>query len=443
VCDNSVELPTDRIACWWEDAIITTRLRFAAGVCVLSAVLLIGSAGGAIAWADTESGSEPSVSSTSSEGADGAAKGVTPASESAKPVANPLQATLQNMKTMVSSLRILANQQTQTPDRKSKQTESVVPSAEQDTEASGATTTDVIPAAPETTAVASDETAVATQSNVVPPVTNPLAQVATVVEPVAKAVAGVGAAVLKVPGVVWGLPTSPTPVTDVITTVQEMVPAVTNAVVLIVQLPSDLYSIYSMYSMLSVPTVTATTTVGGGVNPLANAPVLGTRASQWDQAAPIFLAGGMALPADIAPLETLGDIVTTGLSNELPASGVASPVQDVIAQSALGSFLEHAVSALFVPASLSALAALALPGVGGLLIICGLGTRIGYRQAKALLEVRRAGIAVFAGPGPLGVVRAGSLIALRPRASGVRPDRALRVVRSEPPRVASLRDQAA
>jgi hypothetical protein len=149
------------------------------------------------------------------------------------------------------------------------------------------------------------------------------------------------------------------------------------------------------------------------------------------------------LPADIAPLATLGDIPTTGLSNELPASGVASPAQDVIVQSGLGSFLEHAVRALFVPASLSALAAVALPGVSGLLIICGLGTRLGYRQAKALLEVRRAGIAVFAGPGPLGVVRAGSLIALRPRVSGVRPDRALRVVRSETSRVASLRDQAA
>ena len=171
--------------------------------------------------------------------------------------------------------------------------------------------------------------------------------------------------------------------------------------------------------------------------------MLGAWATQWVQVPPIFLAGGMALPANIAPLETLGDIPTTGLSNELPASGITSPAQDVIVQSGLGSFLEHTVSALFVPASLSSLAAVALPGVGGLLLICALGMRIGYRQAKALFEVRRAGIAAFAGPGPLGVVRSGSLIALRPRALGVRPDRALRVVRSETSRVASLRDQAA
>jgi hypothetical protein len=189
--------------------------------------------------------------------------------------------------------------------------------------------------------------------------------------------------------------------------------------------------------------LTATSTVGGGVNPDASAPAIATRASQSLEVPPIFLAGGMALPANIAPLETLGDIATTGLSNELPASGIASPAQDVIVQSELGSFLEHTVSALFVPASLSALAAVALPGVGGLLIICALGVRVGYRQAKALLEVRRAGIACFAGPGPLGVVRSGSLIALRPRVLGVRPDRALRIVGPNTSRAACPQDQAA
>jgi hypothetical protein len=166
-------------------------------------------------------------------------------------------------------------------------------------------------------------------------------------------------------------------------------------------------------------------------------------ASPSAQVPPIFLAGGMALPADIAPLENLGDIATTGLTNKLPVSGIASPAQDAVVQSGFRSFLEHTVGALFVPASLSALAAVALPGVGGLLIICALGVRIGYRQAKALLEVRRAGIASFAGPGPLGVVRSGSLIALRPRALGVRSDRASRIVRPGASAAACLKDQAA
>jgi hypothetical protein len=270
-----------------------------------------------------------------------------------------------------------------------------------------------------------------------PPATNPLAPAATVAGPVANAVGTVAGVAGSVPGALLALSGSPTPVTDAITTVTEMLTSVTNAVIPLAQLPSDLYT------MFSAPTVTATTTISGGVDPGAGAPVLGARASQGTDAAPIFLAGGMALPADIAPLETLGDIPTAGLNNALPASGIAAPARDVIAQSALGSFLEHTVTALFVPASLSALAAVALPGVGGLLIICALGMRIGYRQAKALFEVRRAGLAAFAGPGPLGVVRSGSLVALSPRASGIRPDRALRVVRSGTSRVSALQDRAA
>jgi hypothetical protein len=212
---------------------------------------------------------------------------------------------------------------------------------------------------------------------------------------------------------------------------------VVSVVATLAQLPSDLLT------LLSGPAVTATSTVSGGVKPDATEPLLGTRASERDQAAPTFLAGGMALPADIAPLETLGDIATTGLRNELPVSGIASPAHNAIVQSGLGSFLEHSIRALFVPASLSALAAVALPGVGGLLIVCALGVRVGYRQAKALFEVRRAGIACFAGPGPLGVVRSGSLIALHPRVSGVRPDRALRIVRPNTSRAACLQDDAA
>ena len=69
-----------------------------------------------------------------------------------------------------------------------------------------------------------------------------------------------------------------------------------------------------------------------------------------------------------------------------------------------------------LPVSLAALAALALPGAGGLVILTGAGVRVGYRQAKAGFVLQTAGIARFAGPGPLGVVRSGSLVVVRPRA---------------------------
>ena len=77
-----------------------------------------------------------------------------------------------------------------------------------------------------------------------------------------------------------------------------------------------------------------------------------------------------------------------------------------------------------LPVSLAALAALALPGAGGLVILTAAGVRVGYRQAKAGFALQAAGIARFAGPGPLGVVRSGSLIVVRPRALRVARPRA-------------------
>ncbi len=77
--------------------------------------------------------------------------------------------------------------------------------------------------------------------------------------------------------------------------------------------------------------------------------------------------------------------------------------------------LNRPVVEILVPVSLWALTAAALPGIGGLLIVTMAGVRIGYRQAKAGFVLRASGIAHFAGAGPMGVVRSGSLIELRPR----------------------------
>jgi hypothetical protein len=424
---------------------------------VLSAGLFIGSSGGAIAWADTESTGAPAQS----QGADAPNADVGSASAPAKlgnPLRTTLQATFQGLTSTLRSIRTLGQQHSTSQSNSTGSGPVTTVSAATNTGSnnggSGATAADPTPtaadpnelasdqtvAASDEAVAASDQTVVASESTAVPPATNPIAPIPPVIEPVTNAVVTVVNVFGSVPGALMALPTSPTPLTDVITKIQEMLTSVTNVVVTLAQLPGDLYS---MYSLLSFPAVTATTTVGGGVTSGANAPLLGTMASPSAQVPPIFLAGGMALPADIAPLENLGDIATTGLTNKLPVSGIASPAQDAVVQSGFRSFLEHTVGALFVPASLSALAAVALPGVGGLLIICALGVRIGYRQAKALLEVRRAGIASFAGPGPLGVVRSGSLIALRPRALGVRSDRASRIVRPGASAAACLKDQAA
>ena len=64
---------------------------------------------------------------------------------------------------------------------------------------------------------------------------------------------------------------------------------------------------------------------------------------------------------------------------------------------------------------MAALAAAALPGLGGLLILTAAGVRVGYRQAKANFVLRANNLTRFARQGPIGIVRSGSSIAVRVR----------------------------
>jgi hypothetical protein len=107
------------------------------------------------------------------------------------------------------------------------------------------------------------------------------------------------------------------------------------------------------------------------------------------------------------------------------------------------STVERVIGAFVASASITALVAMALPGVGALLATCAAGIRIGYRQAKAGATLPPV-IARFAGSGPLGVVRSGSQVALRPptrRTSMSRP-RSLRVTRTAPSDDESLLERA-
>ena len=153
------------------------------------------------------------------------------------------------------------------------------------------------------------------------------------------------------------------------------------------------------------------------------------------QVPPISGIEGLPGFGNVTAPVVLGGIAATGLSQDLSLSGTAPMVTEGAGPTSALSFLEHTVRAVLAPASLSALAAIALPGIGGLLIICAAGMRVGYRQAKAVLAVRTTGISRFIRQGPLGVVRSGSLVALHPRA--------LRVARPEASRAAPLLEQVA
>ncbi|WP_172799385.1 hypothetical protein [Mycobacterium sp. IS-3022] len=225
----------------------------------------------------------------------------------------------------------------------------------------------------------------------------------------------------SVPGTLSALQTSKTPITDAIASMQEMLTTVAGA---ITRVPSD------FVAMLGIPSsnLPDRPLIGnsGALNPIrtqtpADAPLFGPRPGQVPQA--VAPAQSTSLFGTMAPHPALGTVAATGLSEPLSVSGTVPLTTG--APSGAQSIFEHVIEAVLVPASLTALAAVALPGVGALLVIAAAGVRVGYRQAKAGLALRASGIARFAGPGPLGVVRSGSLVALRQRARGPRTRRAV------------------
>jgi hypothetical protein len=230
-----------------------------------------------------------------------------------------------------------------------------------------------------------------------------------------------------------------TPVSDVLTYVQNVLTSVGDAGTSLSQLPTDLAG------LLGVDTTVPTATIGAatGLFSLPSATAAPSTAPGWSGLPPIFatpaVKGAQAAdtpPAVVTPL----DITTTtgvmrGESNA--GSALVTPKNDT--SSDVLSTVEHAIGAFVATVSLTALAAMALPGIIGLLTTCAAGIRVGYRQAKAGSALPNTVISRFVGSGPVGVVRSSSQVELRSRASRfvrasaakVAPARALRIVGSD------------
>ncbi len=251
----------------------------------------------------------------------------------------------------------------------------------------------------------------------------------TVVLPMTNAIVSIGRALGQVAFTFAQLPTSKTPITDVIVSLSVVVGTVVGAVVEVAQVPGDLVALLGAgsFDAGSPPLIGAGGAVGRAVRTPADLPPFGLGALQ---PVPLPVAASEAtLFGTMVQSSNIGNAAATGLKNDLSLSGLA-PVPSGISP-ATTSFLDHVVSSVLVPASLTALAAIALPGVAGLLIVCIAGIRFGYRQAKAGLALRISGIARFAGPGPMGVVRSGGLIALHTRTPRLGRPHATRAVRAK------------
>lgn len=236
-----------------------------------------------------------------------------------------------------------------------------------------------------------------------------------VVSTVTTVVVSLGNAVAAVPPVVFALPFSSTPVTDVITLIETVLASVAESATAAVRLPADLAALFGLDLISTAP---------GGIVVASDRTLMPVVATDAPAA-----SVPTALPLlPIMPEQPVGDVAQSARPSLFIPAALASFSAPLNAtpetvQAPAGeyrSLIDRVFGGLLVPLSLWALAAGALPGLAGLLVLLGAGVRVGYRQAKAGIAVRVAGIGRFAGPGPLGVVRSASLIALHQRKTGER-----------------------
>ena len=425
---------------------LVSHLRFAAGVCVLAAGLLMGSAWGAVAVADPD----PSGSAAPGDGgANASGQGSATASSPIGNVTDTRRKTILRVTSTLGSGR-QPGRQPSTGAKSPKKEPGGTDTADEKKDSGLAAAvpdlvapvTNVVASVPNLVARVSDVIApvpnvVAPVTNVVAPVTNVvapvpnlvapvsdvIAPVPNVVAPVTNVVAPVTNVVAPVPNVVASIPNLVAPVSDVIAPVQDMLTSVAGAVVPLTQLQFDLSSF-----LLGIAGVQPVVDGLGGIDGAGRSAT--ADASVASQLRLVLLLSGVpgvpvagntgaATPGGVSA-SIFGAMSEAGRASSLP--GMAPPAPNDAIPMGVRSFLRHALHDLPVAVSVAALAAVALPGVGGLVILTLAGVRIGYRQAKAGFVLQTAGIARFAGPGPLGVVRSGSLVVVRPRG--------LRVVRA-------------
>ncbi len=475
---------------WWGEMVGLSRIRFAAGVCVLAAGLLMGGAGGAVAIAGPASSSSASDGDdrTDASGQDskpasrpgggvnrthssGPKTGRQPSTDAKTPKKEPGGTDTKGEE------KDTEDENKDSKDEKDSLLVAAVPG--QSAPAPSAVTLVTNAVTPVSDAIAPTPDAGTPVTNAVTPVSDAIAPTPNAVTPVTNAVTPVSDAIAPTPNAVTPVANAVSPVSDVIASVQDILTPGAGTVVPLTQLQSEFYSlllgsdVIALIQDMLTPGAGAVVSltqleseffafllgtagmepavrIGGHADaelfPAADAGMV----SQWRLVLSLAAILGDPLTGNAAGVGTLREMAASlfgattpppapdgaismgvqsflrQIDSELLLSGSVSVVAPVALPGAAGLMILAAAGVL--PVSLAALAALALSGAGGLAILTGAGVRVGYRQAKAGFAVRTSGIARFARPGtvPLGVVRSGSLVAVRPRALHVVRTAALR-----------------
>ena len=372
------------------------HLRFAAGVCVLAAGLLMG--GGAVAVA------VPGLGGSSPNGDDGTNDSVQGAPTSGGPVGNvtdTVRQTIQGVTGTPGSAAQPGQQPSNGPTstlgsgRRPGQQPSTGTTSPK-TQAGGTDTEDqehagLVPAhpnpvaavpnvvapvtdavAPVTHVVAPTTDAVAPVTDLVAPTTDVVAPVTDAVAPITDVVAPVTDAVAPITDVVAPVTNVLTPVFDVIAPGQYMPTSVVGAVVPLTQPPSDLSSF-----LLGIAGVAPVEDGSGLIHgPGLAAAAGGSGVSQAPLVLPFAGVSGVPVGGNATRVATL-DVILLGRVSAL--SGMAPQAPNSAFPMGTESFFPHVVfDELLLIASLWALAAVALPGIGGLVILTVVGVRIQY-----------------------------------------------------------------
>ena len=381
---------------------VRSRLRFAAGVCVLAGGLLMG--GGAVAVAD------PGLGGSAPNGDDGtndSVQGGPTAGGRVGNVTDTVRQTIQGVTGTPGSAAQPGQQPSTGPTstlgsgRQPGQQPSTGATSPK-TPAGGTDTEDqehagLVPAhpnpvaavpnvvAPVTDVLAPNTNAVAPATDVLPPVTDVLAPITNAVArtgaPVTEVLAPITDVVAPVTDVLAPVTNVVAPITDLVAPGQYMPTSVAGAVVPLTQPLSDLSSF-----LLGIAGVAPVEAGSGGIHgPGVAAAAVASGASPVPLVLPSDAVSGVPVAGTatrVAPL----DVILLGRVSAL--SGMAPQAPNGAFPMGAESFFPHVFDELLLITSLWALAAVALPGIGGLVILTVVGVRIGYRQAKARIRGR-------------------------------------------------------
>lgn len=124
---------------------------------------------------------------------------------------------------------------------------------------------------------------------------------------------------------------------------------------------------------------------------------------------------GSALAVHRSGIEVDGGITLLTAQRRQPVpTALAAPAPP---HRSVPTVIKDTVAAILVTLSLWSIFYAALPGLGGLISFGAAGVRIGYRQANAGIALQTPEMARFLRPGPIGVVRTGSLVSVHSRST--------------------------